>query len=405
MPKIKFTALRIKNLQPTGKTVEYLEAGREYGTGIFGIRVSPKGKKTFFAMYTGKQGKLKRYPIGSYPDLSLADARKELTKLMGQVHAGDDPQGEKAEYRVAETFSELWAAYIESPKYLNKSIASQIEEQRKYDRLLKDTIGPLKVQDIRKKHLSPVLDSLAKTAPVNANRLFALLSFVLKFALNRGLIEIHPMFGMDRPGGKEKPRKRYLKPEEIKTLWSAWNENLSPDVRDIFRLILLTAQRPGEVMAMESREIDLQERIWTIPHHKTKTDVEHIVPLSDQALAIIEPRMEQGTEFLFPSSSKAGHICNTSKSRNRLTATMDIPQWTAHDLRRTARTMLSKIGVKSEIAERILNHSLGRIEATYDHYSFLDEKRIALNKLAREIARITGHGMRADVVPLRRAQA
>jgi len=101
------------------------------------------------------------------------------------------------------------------------------EEQRKYDKHLKNTIGPLKVQDSRKKHLSAVLDDLAMTGPINANRLFSLLSFVLKFALNKGLIDIHPMFSMDKPGGKEKSSKRYLKKDEIELLRPTF-ETLTP---------------------------------------------------------------------------------------------------------------------------------------------------------------------------------
>lgn len=401
MPKIKMTALSVKNLKPVTISKEYFDLGREKGAGALGLRVSPKGKKTWFLAYAVGPHNTKRTTLGSYPAMSLADARNEAINVMSRVNAGVDPQLEKAEYKASETFVDLWEEYIKSPKFSKKAPASRKEEQRKFDKLLKDTIGPLKVQDIRIKHLSPILNKLARTAPVNANRLYALLSFVFKFALNQGLIEVHPMFGMDKPGGKEKPRKRHLTPDEIKVLWPML-DTLSPALCDIFRLILLTAQRPGEVYAMEKKEINLQEKIWTIPYYKTKTKTEHVVPLNKQALTIIESRINFDEKFLFPSKSRSGHISNTSKSRTRLIENMDIPAWTAHDLRRTARTLMSSIGVKVDIAERILNHSRGKIEAVYDLYSFLDEKRAALDKLDREISRIIGCSKKAKVVQLRR---
>ena len=141
-------------------------------------------------------------------------------------------------------------------------------------------------------------------------------------------------------------------------------------------LILLTAQRPGELMAMERGEIDLQEKIWIIPANKTKTESEHIVPLSSQAIEIIEPLLDGPSRFLFHSRGKSGHIENTAKSRYKLWKQVDVEPWGAHDLRRSSRTLMSKIGVKPDIAERILNHSRGKMEETYDHYGFLPQKKV-----------------------------
>lgn len=403
MPKIKFTAVLIKNLKPGAKSVEYFETGREKGAGALGMRVSPKGKRTWFLAYSVGGHKTKKTTLGVFPEMTLKGARDEAINVMADINDGNDPQQEKADYRVAETFADLWKDYIQSPKFLKKAASNQREEKRKYEKHLKKTIGPMKVQDIRIKHLSPVLHDIAKSAPVVANRLFALLSFIFKFALNRGVVEIHPMYGMDKPGGREFARKRYLSPEEIKKLWPDFDD-LTPAIACIFKLILLTAQRPGEVMAMEREEIDLDEKIWTIPADKTKTKAEHVVPLNAQALAIIEPLLDGSDRFLFPAKrGKSGHITNLSKARYSMWEDTDVKDWTAHDLRRTARTLLSKVGIKSDIAERVLNHSRGKIEQVYDHYGFLDEKRIALDKLGREIARITGKKPGGKVVQLRRA--
>lgn len=394
MPKIKFGTVVIKNLKPTRKSVEYFDMGRDKGAGALGLRISPRGKRTWFLMYA-IGSKSKRFTMGTFPLMGLKDARDTAISLMAGINAGEDPQLRKIEYRAAETFSELWEDYIRSPKFLDKADSNRVEEQRKYNRLLKQTLGSMRVQDIRIKHVAPIVYDLAATAPVSANRLFSLINFVFRFALNRGLIDIHPLFGMDRPA-HETPRSRYLKPDEIKILY--------PKLRDIFRLILLTAQRPGEVMSITSDEVDLEDRLWTIPASKTKVKKEHVVPLSVQAMEIIEPLCARHKGFLFPTRSSKGHIVSVEQIRYRLWREVKVDPWTSHDLRRTARTLLSRIGVRTDIAERLLNHSRGRIEATYDHYGFLPEKRIALDRLGNEIDKITGVAKpaKAEIVTIRK---
>ena len=169
----------------------------------------------------------------------------------------------------------------------------------------------------------------------------------------------------------------------------------------LLKMLLLTAQRRDEVANMSLKEIGT-DGIWTIPAERYKTKRPNFVPLSKEALAIIEaqPRIER-CDYVFPS------LVNTpftgfGKSKARLDkAVLDmqkrikkgakvepIPNWTLHDLRRTAKTLMARAGVRPDISERVLGHVIAGVEGTYDRHSYADEKRDALEKLAALIDRI-----------------
>lgn len=369
--------------------------------GALGVRISPKGKRSWLISYRFN-GKKKKFSFGTFPSISLKDARIKAATLLESIDSGIDPNEAKQKYQEAETFSDLWNQYLKSPSYKNKVEVTQKEDQRKYDTLLKESLGDLKLIDIRKRHLSRVLSALAEKSPVSANRLFSLLSVLFKLALNKDLIEQHPMFGMDKPA-KEKPRNRYLSKAELKELWPAF-DTCRPNVCDIFKLTLLTCQRPGEVMGVAWSEIDFEKKLWILPARRTKSKRhDHLVPLSQQVIDILEPRKDNKSEFVFPSNhgAKSGYTNNIHKARYKLIKDLKMEKWGTHDLRRSGRTLMSEIGISPNIAERVLNHSMGKIEGTYDIYGYLPQKADALDKLGREIARIVGAKTDSKIVFLR----
>lgn len=404
--KIKFTALSIKNLKPAARSVEYFDTGREKGDGALGIRVSPKNKRTWFVMYK-LHGKIQRYTLGIYPDLSLKEARKAATNTMASVNAGHDPQGEKVEYRQSETFSDLWRAYLEHPDTRKKAASTMLEEHRKYEKILKPAFGDVKVVDITRKDLNRVIKSVAATSPVSANRLFALLSVMFnRIALDEEWIQSNPM-PRKRPLKEETPRDRVLSKNEIKLLWPAF-DSAAPNMRDIFKIILLSGQRPNEVASLEWSEVDFDSLIWTIPRDKTKSKKQaHSVPLSPQMAAILEKRRGNGSKYVFPSNHgrKAGHTKHTHKARRKLIKDLEMEKWGAHDLRRTARDIMAQLKVPPYVGERVIGHAVGKMEKTYTVHDYADEKRVALYKLGREIDRIIGQKEPTKIVPLRKKSA
>ena len=258
--------------------------------------------------------------------------------------------------------------------------------------------------------LSELLESVAKDATVSANRLHGLIRVMFKPAIAKGLITIHPMQWIDKPGGPDSPKKWVLSDEEIRTFWPQF-EKLRSNPLDILKLGLLTAQRPGEIMSMRWEDVDMIKGVWII--RDTKVGNDHLVPLSRQVAEILEDRIEyqareadrrakrykkplETYQWVFQSDynqsrgAEAGHAKSTKQARKKLIAETGLEKWSAHDLRRSARTIMSRLKIEPHIRELVLNHSVGKIQATYDVYDYLPEKRQALQKLANEIDRIRG---------------
>lgn len=411
MPKIDFDTLTIKNLKPEPKSIEFFDRGRSHGEGAFGIRISPKNKRTWFIMYKTDSGKIKRFTLGTYPQLSLKEARNLANDTMAGIHKGDDPMQERRDKREAPTVKDLWGKYQQSLsiKKRSKVPSTEYEENRRWVNIISPALGDMKVADVTPVDISSLLNKIAEEAPISANRLHTLLRVMFKVALANGWITIHPMQWLDKPGGSEPARKRVLSDDEIRTLWPFFDK-VRPNPRDILKLGLLTAQRPGEIMSMRWENIDLKKAIWR--QDNTKNGSSNLVPLSPQSLAILNSRKPQGktlTGWVFPSAhnrtrgASEGRTKSTKDARRKIKALSNVQDWTAHDLRRTARTIMSRLKIKQHIRERVLNHAQGGVQGVYDQYDYFREKADALDKLGREIDRILGINIKSNIIELKAA--
>jgi hypothetical protein len=195
MPKIDFIPMTIRNLKSRSHSVEYFEKGRKHGEGAFGLRISPKNKRTWFIMYKTDAGKVKRFSIGTYPETSLKDARKEAGDTMTRVRDGNDPMQEKKTKRTAPTVIDLWELYQKklARESKKKAPSTVSEEHRRWNTIICPTIGYMKVEDITPMIITALLYPVAEKAPVSANRLHTLLKVMFKVALGQQWIKIHPM--------------------------------------------------------------------------------------------------------------------------------------------------------------------------------------------------------------------
>jgi integrase len=174
------------------------------------------------------------------------------------------------------------------------------------------------------------------------------------------------------------------------------------DPQDAFRftrtahaamILLLTGQRRGELAAARWKEIDLRARTWTIPPENSKTGRGHLVPLSAAALEHFAAlrRLADGARYVMPDAEGKGPIEAKLLTRSiarclpRLKK-LGVKPFTLHDLRRTCRTGLARLGVRPDIAERVLNHAVGGVAGVYDVHSYQDEKRDALDRWAAHLA-------------------
>jgi integrase len=270
--------------------------------------------------------------------------------------------------------------------------------------LVKPRIGKMGVYELRRSHVAEMLDKVEDEAgPVQADRVRAYLRKALswyaerddEFNLNAAFVRVGT-----RANPKERARTRVLSDDELRIIWPLLSQ--AGTFGGLLKTLLLTAQRRDEVANMVWTEIGV-DGIWTIPAERYKTKRSNHVPLSNAALAAIEAQPKiGGCDYVFPSLTKTP-FSGFGKSKARLDKAVllymqkrdkegaevePLPNWTLHDLRRTAKTLMARAGVRPDISERVLGHVIAGVEGTYDRHSYADEKRDALEKLSAMIDRI-----------------
>jgi integrase len=258
------------------------------------------------------------------------------------------------------------------------------------------TIGSILRRDV----IDLVDSVVAKGYGVRANRTVNVLSKLFNWLMARDILVSSPVTGVERPH-KEQIRTRVLTDEELRALWLACeHEGVHGQA---IRMLILTGGRRDEVGEMRWSEID--EDLWTLPPKRTKNGREHVVPLSAQALALIEARPRfADCPFVFSADGK-GAPNNWAKVKRRISAKAGVPAdtWRLHDLRRTAASGMQKLAVSVPVIEKALNHFSGTfrgIVGVYQQHDYADEIRVALQKWADHVEEIVG-GKPAKVFTLR----
>ncbi len=413
MPSVKLTPASVKGLPvPAHGQVDYWDT---LTTG-FGLRVSEGGRKTFVVSYR-HLGRFRRLTLGSVTELSLADARECARQARASATRGDDPATTKQERRRMETFQDLAADYL-ALHATRKKKSWKADEYTINGELLPAWrhrgIGDIRRRDVREL-LECIADPQGRNAPVRANRVFALVRKMFRFALQRDLLEHSPCEGIERPG-QERARDRVLTDEELVHFWRGLDDRhvISEPLAVMFRLRLLTAQRPGEVARMRWTDIDRKDRIWILPATETKNGVAHRVPMSRQASGILEnfrtwtkkrlavvnagrarKRLvpKEPSVWVFPSPRGLGDrpLGDTKKPMRRARQDADFQ---ARDLRRTAASKMTSLGVPRLVVKRILNHIEDDITGVYDRYSYDREKREALVTWGNRVEALVKKGVR-----------
>ena len=337
----------------------------------------------------------RRHTLGKFPTLGLADARDRARKALLSVADGHDPARQKVENRDALTFGLLAADYMKRYSKIKKR--SWREDQRIIDVYLSPHLEHVIAKDVKRPDVRIILEKIAATAPVMANRVRAVASKIFSWAASQGLIENNPCNDLERPT-KEQSRDRHLSASEIKVVWWA----IDGDARfDPLRLILITGQRPGEVANMRWQDVEMDEGVWILPGKSVKNGKTHRVPLSAAALRILRIRQEerdvaaQPSDWVFERPRRKdtpltkddvirlvrrvrGQICDETPE--------SIEAWTAHDLRRTAATMMTTTGIAdAPLVDRILNHSPKGVIAIYDRYQYFPQMKEALEAWGRQL--------------------
>jgi integrase len=391
----------------TGNTITYFAGTAVQGAKAprgFGVRVTAGGSRAFVLNYR-LRGREYRYTIGAWPDWSALKAVREARNLRQRVDRGENPLEDRAPSPAAKTISTVLDDFI--TRYVrnkDQPLRSAADVESALNRLVKPRIGKLGVYELRRSHIAEMLDRIEdKSGPVMADRTRAYLRKALswygerddQFNLTAAFVRVKP-----RANPKDRARTRVLSDEEIRIIWPVLSETQTFGA--IVKTLLLTAQRRDEVAHMSRREIG-HDGIWVIPAERYKTKQPNFVPLTKAVLAIVEaqPKVED-CDYIFPSQVKtpfsgfgkskaalnrAVLVAMKKQAKNRAKAE-PLPNWTLHDLRRTAKTLMVRAGVRPDISERVLGHVISGVEGTYDRHSYAEEKRDALEKLAAMIERI-----------------
>ena len=385
MPSVTMTAQWVDRVKPPAAgQVDYFDAKLPG----FGLRVSHGGKRAWVLLYRLKgDPRKRRLTLGEYPALSLADARDDARAKLVDVDRGDDPAAEKQADKAAMTFAELAADYLE--RHAKKVKRSWKEDERILTHDLLPAWGRRKAHEITRRDVMHLLDAIAdRGAPIQANRTRALVSKVYNWALGRDLVLHNPCLQV-KAVATENQRDRVLSESEIRAVWREF-EGLDTLMGAIFKLRLLTAQRGGEVETMRWADVDLAAGWWTIPAEFAKNGLSHRVPLAPQVVAVLRgvERVSRGGAWVFPSPKRKGHHINSvNKAAERIKAGAGV-DFTPHDLRRTAASHMTGMGISRLVVSKILNHVEQGITRVYDRHSYDAEKRQALDAWAERLGAI-----------------
>jgi len=398
----------------------------ELVTGL-AFRITEKGGRSWSILYRAA-GELRRDTLGPYPRIGVARAREMAREALSVVAEGKDPRQRQRLQDAAAARRQADSVEVVAEQFI-RSYAAQ-RKWRDLERIVRHEAvaawGDRPMADLTRRDVMAHVDAVALRAPVRANRVLAVFRIFFGWALERDIIQASPAERI-RPPTREHARDRVLTDDELRAFWKAC-ETVGWPFGPIGRLLLLTGQRRGEIAELRWTEVDKAEQLLAFSADRYKTGCPHIVPLSAPAMAVIEglSNRAHGPDFVFGSCRTSATEANAvrpvsgfSKASQILDRHMlaelqrilgdrgeappaALQDWRLHDLRRTVRTNLSKLRIDHDVAELVLGHRLAGVRATYDRYSYLAEKRQALELWAARLEAIVRGDIRDNIVALRR---
>ncbi len=357
---------------PEGKKRLYFYDAKEAG---LVIQVTPTGRKTF-QLFKWYKTKPVRITLGTFPDMTIEQARKQAQQYKADMARGVNPADEKRKARQEMTFEELFEIYMERHSKPRKR--TWREDLDKFKTYLKP-LGKKRLSEIKKSHISAIHSKIGKRHKVTANRVLALVSSIFGRAVEFGLYEdLNPCRGIRK--FPERSRDRFLQADELPRFFKALDEEPNETLRDYIFISLLTGARRSNVLAMRWNELNLEQGTWIIP--RTKTGDPQTVVLTPEAVEILKDRKKKASSmFVFPGKGKTGHLVEPAKGWKRILERAGIKGLRIHDLRRTLGSWQASTGSSLPIIGKTLNHKNASTTAIY--------ARLNLNPVRESVQRAT----------------
>jgi integrase len=321
------------------------------------------GSMAFYIFARVPGGRVVRYRIGAFPQVTVDEARKQAQHVFSELATGNDVAAVRREERAELTFGELFnTVWIPHAKQHKKTWD---EDERQYKQHLTGWQNR-QLSTITRTEVKALHVRIGESSGVySANRLLALIRAVLNHAIKEELFtNANPAAGI--PKFKEQSRDRFLQPDELPRFLAAVNEEPNPTIRDFFLMLLFTGARKENVASMRWCDISYELETWRIP--ETKQGKVHFAPLSKPALEILHARqlLKLNSQFVFPANSKSGHLMDPMKPWNRVLERAGITnRLRLHDLRRTFGSYQALSGASLAIIGKTLGHSRQETTAVY----------------------------------------
>ncbi|MDR3221883.1 MAG: tyrosine-type recombinase/integrase [Candidatus Accumulibacter sp.] len=421
----KLTDIEIRGWIKAGERFE----GKADGGGLY-LRFRKNDNVPVWRFRYRFSGKQRVMYLGTYTVLSLAEARKVARNLSARVSLGHDVAGEKqAKKREAiakiEEDQNAWTVARLADEYFERKILGHWKYpnivRARIENDIKPALGNMRADSVKPRDVDALLRIIVKRGAFTvANDTLRWLKRIFNEGIKLKVIEINPAAAFDQSdaGGKEESRDRWLTRDEIAQLFQAMRAKAGAftiENRYTVRLLLMLAVRKEELIGAQWKEFDLDGAVWNLPAERTKTSAAIDIPLPPLAVKTLREllRLACGSAYVFPAkkmqSRMIPHIdlntLNAALSKHIKPLLKDVPHFTIHDFRRTARTHLAALGVDPHIAERCLNHKLKGVEGIYNRHDYFDERKKALNEWARLLAALEEGRPDYNVVPLKKIKA
>ncbi|MDR5013445.1 site-specific integrase [Aeromonas veronii] len=359
-------------------------------------RISPAGHISFQYRYRHGQ-RARRMSLGAYGDVSLKEARERHAEARRILQTGSDPATvrmmEIRDRHAAVTVSDCLNAWLESPQAIR--LVKLNQWRRLFDLHVVPVVGQFVVDEMTTQHWDKVFAPMQEDASTQAGILLGKLKEVLDYAQRRSMISsnILSSWKVKDVGTPIKSRSRYLSDDEIGQFWRAVDRTDMTDAHKIMmKLIMLTGCRGVEIRIAKKADFDLAKGLWRVSDDDSKTGIGFVRGLSQLACDLLAEAFAffHDHVYVFPPARSlddrpmaASVLLSLAKQVGKV---MGVDDWGNHDLRRTMKTVMSRIGVHPHVSEKVLGHRLAGILAVYDQHDYLDEQRAALEQWAAHIA-------------------